>query len=116
MNWVPVQGYASNSSMSATDTAVDNDIYVLPVVGRYFRINVYEYQSGPINVTAYLRTQSLAGLGEAALTQAMDQSNGTPLNVTFPGVTGSGQQPAANSVPVALANEQVNDKLIVGKA
>ncbi|MFZ9615157.1 MAG: hypothetical protein ACO3AG_00635, partial [Fluviibacter sp.] len=116
VNWVAVQGYASNSSMTAIDTAVDNDVYVFPVVGRYFRINVYNYQSGPINVTAYLRTQSLAGLGEAMLSQAMDQSGGTPLNVTFPGVTGAGQQNAANSVPVALANEQVNDKVIIGKA
>lgn len=115
VNWVPVQGYAFNSSMTAIDTAVDNDVYLFPVVGRYFRINVYNYQSGPINVTAYLRTQSLAGLGEAALSQAMDQTGMTPLNVTFPGVTGAGQQNAANSVPVALANEQVLDKVIVGK-
>ena len=114
-NWVPVQGFGGNSGMTATDTAVDNDIYVFPVVGRYFRLSVFNYQSGPINVTAYLRTQSLAGLGEASLTQAMDQSGMTPLNVTFPGVTGAGQQNAANSVPVALANEQVNDKVIFGK-
>lgn len=116
VNWTPVQGYAFNSTVSATDTVVDNDIYVLPVVGRYFRVSVSNYQSGPIGVTAYLRTQSLAGIGEAALTQAMDQSGMTPLNVTLPGVTGAGQQNAANSVPVALANEQVQDKYISGKA
>ena len=52
----------------------------------------------------------ITGIGEAALTQAMDQSGMTPLNVTLPGVTGAGQQNAANSVPVALANEQVQDK------
>lgn len=116
VNWVPVQGYAVNSSMTAIDTAVDNDVYIFPVVGRYFRANVFGYQSGPVVMTAYLRTQSLAGLGEAMLSQAMDQSGMTPLNVTFPGVTGAGQQNAANSVPVALANEQVNDKVIIGKA
>lgn len=115
INWVNIQGYAFNSAMSAVDTIVDNDIYIFPVVGAYFQAVVSGYLNGPINATAYLRSQSLAGIGEAALTQAMDSSNGTPINTTFQGIQGPGQQPAANSMPVALANEQVLDKWIVGK-
>ena len=115
VNWVNVQGYAFNSTMSAIDTVVDNDIYVFPVIGRYFQVVVSGYLSGPISATAYLRSQSLAGIGEAALTQAMDQANGTPINVGFQGFQGPGQQNAANSLPVALANEQVLDKFISGR-
>jgi hypothetical protein len=134
-NWVNVQGYAINSTMSAIDTAVDNDIYVFPVVGRYFQAVVTSKTltgwdanagvstssnisfSGTVNATAYLRTQSLAGIGEASLTQAMDQANNTPMNVTFPGMTSTvGQQSTVNSFPVALATEQIQDKFIVGRA
>jgi len=133
-NWVNVQGYAINSTMSAIDTAVDNDIYVFPVVGRYFQAVVTSKTltgwdanagvstssnisfSGTVNATAYLRTQSLAGIGEASLTQAMDQANNTPMNVTFPGMTSTvGQQSTVNSLPVTLATENVQDKVIVGK-
>lgn len=115
VNWVNVQGYAFNSTMSAIDMVADNDIYVFPVIGRYFQAVVSSYVSGPISATAYLRSQSLAGIGEAALTQAMDQANGTPINVGFQGFQGPGQQNAANSLPVALANEQVLDKFISGR-
>lgn len=116
VNWVNVQGYAFNSTMSAIDTVVDNDIYVFPVIGRYFQVVVSGYVSGPISATAYLRSQSLAGIGEAALTQAMDQANGTPINVGFQGFQGPGQQNAANSLPVALANEDIRDLYIAGRA
>jgi hypothetical protein len=117
VNWVNVQGYAFNSTMSAIDTAVDNDIYVFPVVGRYFQAVVMDYASGTVTATAYLRTQSLAGIGEASLTQAMDQANNTPMNVTFPGMTSTvGQQSTVTSLPVALATEQIQDKFIVGRA
>ena len=116
VNWVNIQGYAFNSTMSAIDTAVNNDIYMLPVVGFYFQAVVSNYVAGPVAATAYLRTQGLAGLGEASLTQAMDQTNGTPMNVTFPGMTQPlGQQSAVTSIPVALADEQIQDKFIPGR-
>lgn len=133
-NWVNVQGYAFNTTESAIDTAVDNDIYIFPVIGFYFRAVVttktlvgWNAQtgaststdisfSGTVSATAYLRTQGLAGLGEASLTQAMDQTTGTPINVGFAGFNGPGQQNAANSFPVAMANEQVLDKHFFGKA
>ena len=115
VNWVNTQGFAFNSQITSTDTVVDNDVYLVPVIGRYFQVVVSNYQSGPIGITAYLRYQSIAGLGEASLTQAMDQTTGTPLNVGFQGFTGPGQQNAANSFPVALANEQMQDKVIIGK-
>jgi len=115
VNFVNVQGYAFNSTMSAVDKAVNNDIFVFPVTGRYFQAVVSNFVEGTVTATAYVKTQSLAGYGEAALTQAMDAGTGTPMNVTYAGVQGAGQQPAANSVPVALANEQVLDKWIVGK-
>jgi hypothetical protein len=38
VNWVNVLGYAPNSTMSAIDTAVNNDIYMFPVIGRYFQV------------------------------------------------------------------------------
>jgi hypothetical protein len=133
-NWVNVQGYAFNTTESAVDTAVNNDIYLFPVIGFYFRAVVTTKTltgwnpntgaststdisfSGTVSATAYLRTQGLAGLGEAALTQAMDQTTGTPMNVVFPGMAQPlGQQAAATSIPVAMANEQVQDKFIVGK-
>ena len=116
VNWVNVQGYAFNSTMSAIDMVADNDIYVFPVIGRYFQAVVSSYVSGPISATAYLRSQSLAGIGEAALTQAMDQATGTPINVGFQGFQGPGQQNAANSFPVALANEDIRDLYIASKA
>lgn len=129
-NWVNVQGYAFNTTESAIDTAVDNDIYIFPVIGFYFRAVVttktlvgWNAQtgaststdisfSGTVSATAYLRTQGLAGIGEAALTQAMDQATGTPINVGFQGFNGPGQQNAANSFPVAMPNEQILDKWI----
>ena len=116
INWVNTQGFGFNSGLNATDTAIDNDVYLIPVIGRYFQLVVTGFQAGPIGVTAYLRFQTIAGLGEAMISQAMDSSTETPLNVTFEGIQGPGQQPAANSVPVALANEQVLDKYIFGKA
>jgi hypothetical protein len=115
-NWVNVQGYAFNSTMVAIDTAVDNDIYVFPVIGRYFQAVVSDYLDGTVTATAYLRTQSLAGIGEASLTQAMDQTTGTPMNVTFPGMTSTvGQQSTVNSFPVTMATENVQDRFIVGR-
>lgn len=116
VNWVSVQGFGSNSNLVAIDTTVANDVYLIPVIGRYFRLNVSGYKSGPIGVTAYLRFQSLAGIGEAALTQAMDGSTGTPIQTTFAGIQGPGQQPAKNSMPVTLSNENIQDLYITGRA
>ncbi|CAB4133494.1 hypothetical protein UFOVP250_209 [uncultured Caudovirales phage] len=116
VNWVNVQGYAFNSTLNSVDTVVDNDIYMLPVIGRYFRLLIYGFQSGTINTTTYLRSQSLAGLGEAAISQSMDPTTGIPLNVSIGNVQSPGQAPAAASIPVALANEQILDKYIFGKA
>lgn len=116
VNWVNVQGYAQNSSVVATDTSVDNDIYVFPVIGRYFQALVTNYTAGPVVATAYLRSQSLAGIGEASLTQAMDAETGTPIQTTFAGIQGPGQQPAANSMPVALANEDIRDLYIASRS
>lgn len=116
VNWVSVQGFASNSNLVAIDTTTVSDVYLIPVIGRYFRLDVSGYKSGPIGVTAYLRFQSLAGIGEAALTQAMDSSIGTPIQTTFAGIQGPGQQPAKNSMPVTLSNENIQDLYITGRA
>jgi hypothetical protein len=113
ITWVNTQGYAFNSSMTAIDTAVNNDIYLIPVVGKYFQV-IVQGLNGTINAVAYLRTQSMAGLGEAMLTQAMDSENNATLNIGFSNYVGSGQQAASNSFPVALANEQILDKVVVG--
>ena len=115
-NWVNVQGFGFNSTVNSIDTVVNNDILVFPVLGRYFRAVVSGYQGGPVVATAYLRSQDVSALGISALSQAMDNTTGTPLNVTFEGVQGSGQQPAANSVPVTLSNENIQDKFITGRA
>lgn len=114
--WSNVQGYTFNNYMSSTNTAQDNGVYIFPVTGRYFRVVVSNYKSGTVGVVAYLRQQSLAGIGETMLTQAMDSANNTPMNVTFPGMTSTvGQQSTVNSLPVTLATENVQDKVIVGK-
>lgn len=107
-----VQGYTFNNYMNSINTAQDNGVYIFPVTGRYFQVVVSNYKAGSISCTAYLRNQSLAGIGETMLTQAMDQANNTPINVTYQNL---GQQTAANSVPVAIATEQIQDKFIVGK-
>ena len=115
--WANVQGYTFNDYMSSTNTAQDNGVYIFPVTGRYFQVVVSNYRSGTVSVVAYLRQQSLAGIGETILTQAMDSANNTPMNVTFPGMTSTvGQQSTVNSLPVTLATENVQDKVIVGKS
>ena len=114
LNWVNVQGYAQNSGLTSIDTAVDNDIYLVPVIGRYFQVLISNYMSGTLNITAYLRSQSLAGVGEGMLTQSMDDSTGIAQNVKFPSGL-LGQQTARTSIPVALANEQINDLHIIGR-
>ena len=114
--WANVQGYTFNNYMSSTNTAQDNGVYIFPVTGRYFQVVVSNYRSGTVAVVAYLRQQSLAGIGETMLTQAMDSSNNTPMNVTFPGMTSTvGQQSTVNSFPVTMATENVQDKIIIGK-
>lgn len=115
-NWVSTQGFGFNTDLYATESATQNDVYLIPVLGRYFRLLVSNYVSGPIDVTAYLRFQSIAGLGEASLTQAMDASTGTPINTTIAGIQGPGQQPAKNSMPVTLSNENIQDYYIAGRA
>ena len=107
VNFANVQGYTFNNYMNSINTAQDNGVYIFPVTGRYFQVVVSNYNSGTVNCTAYLRTQSLAGIGETMLTQAMDQSNNTPINVNY---QNTGQQAAANSVPVTLSNENIQDK------
>lgn len=114
--WANVQGYTFNNFLNSINTAQDNGVYIFPVTGRYFRVVVSNYKAGTVSTVSYLRQQSLAGIGETMLTQAMDPSNGTPIQTTFAGIQGPGQQPAANSMPVALANEQILDKYIFGKA
>lgn len=116
VNWANVQGYTFNNYMNSINTAQDNGVYIFPVTGRYFQVVVSNYKAGTVTTTTYLRQQSLAGIGETMLTQAMDQANGTPINIGFQGFNGPGQQPSANSMPVALANEQVLDRYIFGKA
>jgi hypothetical protein len=114
--WANVQGYTFNNYMSSTNTAQDNGVYIFPVTGRYFQVVVSNYKSGTVGAVAYLRQQSLAGIGETMLTQAMDSANNTPMNVTFPGMpTTIGQQSTVNSFPVTMATENVQDKFIVGK-
>jgi hypothetical protein len=113
VNWVNTQGFAFNSSVTSIDTVVDNDVYLVPVIGRYFQLVMSNYKEGAASITAYLRFQSIAGLGEAMMSQAMDQSNTTPINVTY---QLTGQQAAAASVPVTLSNENIQDKFIVGRA
>ena len=114
--WANVQGYTFDNYMSSTNTAQDNGVYIFPVTGRYFQVVVSNYRSGTVAVVAYLRQQSLAGIGETMLTQAMDSANNTPMNVTFPGMPSTvGQQSTVNSFPVTMATENVQDKFIVGK-
>ena len=110
--WANVQGYTFNNYMSSTNTAQDNGVYIFPVTGRYFQVVISNYKSGTVSAVSYLRQQSLAGIGETMLTQAMDSANNTPINVTFQGVTQAGQSPAVNSVPVTLSNENIRDKYI----
>jgi len=113
--WANVQGYTFNNYMSSTNTAQDNGVYIFPVTGRYFQVVVSNYKSGTVSAVSYLRQQSLAGIGETMLTQAMDSTNNTPMNVTFQGVTQAGQSPAVNSVPVTLSNENIRDLYIASK-
>ncbi|CAB4129515.1 hypothetical protein UFOVP118_79 [uncultured Caudovirales phage] len=108
-----VQGYTFNNYMNSINTAQDNGVYIFPVTGRYFRVTVSNYNSGTVSCTSYLRSQSLAGIGETMLTQAMDQSNNTPINVNY---QNTGQKPAAASVPVTLSDENILDKYITGRA
>jgi len=111
-DWTSVQGFGFNSALTSNNTATVNDVYLIPVTGRFFRLNVFNYVTGPISVTGYLRFQSIAGFGEAMISQAMDSSKNTPMNVTFTGVTQAGQSPAVNSVPVTLSNENIRDRYI----
>lgn len=113
--WANVQGYTFNNYMSSTNTAQDNGVYIFPVTGRYFQVVVSNYKSGTVSAVSYLRQQSLAGIGETMLTQAMDSANNTPMNVTFQGVTQAGQSPAVNSVPVTLSNENIRDLYIASR-
>lgn len=113
VNFANVQGYTFNNYMNSINTAQDNGVYIFPVTGRYFQVIVSNYKSGTVNCTAYLRTQSLAGIGETMLTQAMDQTNNTPINVNY---QNTGQKPAAASVPVTLSDENIQDKFITGRA
>lgn len=110
--WANVQGYTFNNYMNSTNTAQDNGVYMFPVTGRYFRVQVSNYVSGIVNTVSYLRQQSLAGIGEGMLTQAMDPSNGTPIGVSIQQL---GQQPSVSSIPVVLPPEQIQDKVIIGK-
>jgi hypothetical protein len=116
-NWVNTQGYGFNTNVGAIDTTTANDMYIFPAIGRYFRAVVSNYSYGTVTSVTYLRIQTLAGVGEAALTQAMGTdslNNGVPINIGFPGFRGAGQQPLSGSFPVALADDQVNDKFIMG--
>lgn len=113
VNFANVQGYTFNNYMNSINTAQDNGVYIFPVTGRYFQIVVSNYKSGTVNCTAYLRNQTLAGIGETMLTQAMDQSNNTPINVNY---QNTGQRDAAASVPVTLSNENILDKHFFGRA
>ena len=101
-----VQGYTFNNYMNSINTAQDNGVYIFPVTGRYFQVLVSNYNSGTVSCTAYLRTQSLAGIGETMLTQAMDQTNNLPINVNY---QNTGQKAAAASVPVTLSDENIKD-------
>jgi len=113
VNWVNTQGFAFNSSVTSVDNVIDNDVYLVPVIGRYFQLVMSNYKSGAASITAYLRFQSIAGLGEAMMSQAMDQTTNLPLNVNY---QNTGQKPAAASVPVTLSNENILDKSITGRA
>ena len=108
-----VQGYTFNNYMNSINTAQDNGVYIFPVTGRYFQVLVSNYNSGTVSCTAYLRTQSLAGIGETMLTQAMDQTNNLPINVNY---QNTGQKAAAASVPVTLSDENIKDAFITGRA
>jgi hypothetical protein len=108
-----VQGYTFNNYLNSINTAQDNGVYIFPVTGRYFQVLISNYNTGTVSCTAYLRTQSLAGIGETMLTQAMDQSNNLPINVNY---QNTGQQNAAASVPVTLSTENILDKFITGRA
>ena len=113
INFANVQGYTFNNYMNSINTAQDNGVYIFPVTGRYFQVVVSNYKSGTVSCTAYLRNQTLAGIGETMLTQAMDQTNNLPINVNY---QNTGQKPAAASVPVTLSDENIQDKYITGRA
>jgi hypothetical protein len=51
--------------------------------------------------------------GDSLLAQALDENSGIRLSVG-PSLANAGQQPAAQSLPVALANEHILDKFIQG--
>jgi hypothetical protein len=112
VNWEMIQAFSMSTGLSASDNISENDLILIPCAGRYFQAVVQNYSNGTINATAYLRNQTLAGIGEAMLSQAMDQRNCTPMGVAPMGLTQPGSQPVVNSVPVALAQEQINDLII----
>ena len=112
--WANVQGYTFNNYLNSTNTAQDNGVYIFPVTGRYFQVVVSNYKAGTVATVTYLRSQSLAGIGETMLTQSMDDATGIAQNVKFPSSL-LGQQTTRTSLPVALANEQINDLHIVGR-
>jgi len=115
VNWVNVQGFGFNSGLSGTDTALSNDIYICATPGKYFSAAVIGLNGSTCTVTAFLRSQSTAGYSDSAITQTLDDSSGIQQNIKFPGFVNSGQQAAVNSLPVAMANEQILDKIITGK-
>jgi len=114
--WVDVLGYGVSSEMSAVEFIANNDIILIPCVGRYFKAVVWGLVSGTVVGTAYLRQQSLAGIGEAQLSQAMDPLNLQFLNVSPAGVDQPGLQPVTRSFPVALAREHIQDLFIPPRA
>ena len=114
-NFVNVQGFTFNNYMTSTNIVGDNGIYVFPVIGKYFQVLVSGYVTGTINYTAYLRNQSLSGIGETMLTQPLDDATGIQQTIRFPGFVGTGIQPAKNALPVAIAAEQSVDTIIGGK-
>jgi hypothetical protein len=112
--WVQVLGFSGATELSAVDQVTENGLILVPCVGRYFRAYVSQLISGTVEMVAYLRNESIAGVGVSKLTLAMDQGTYIPMNTAPMGLTQPGAQPVARAVPVALANEQFYDAIIQG--
>lgn len=82
VNWYPTPGYGSGMDLAPLDEMLAPGIMLVPVSGRYFCVVPFEYFSGTLSVSCYLRTVDAVGSGADMLARSLDQIDPMPLNVS----------------------------------
>ena len=101
-NWVNVGGFAAFNSTAQVISASGPGLFSIPVVGRFFKLQLTAYTSGRVSAIAYLRSQPLPILTSTPSVSVAQVNGVAAVTAGVSGMLAIGGNVAPSAAPTAF--------------